>query len=129
MRLPLLAAALLFPVQIFAAGSFSPEEDLAPILEEAPVLREFVEGALELAPGGSASRIGNAVNPRLGGRRVGPYHILARPKGTEGSFTFELIFHTEIVYLDERGEAVGLPEAVAIRERFESLEIRLVAPE
>lgn len=129
MKLLALVFALSCATQATAAGSFRPEIELAPLLEGAPAVRDFVANTLELAPSGSAGRIGSLVNPRFGGRRVGPYRILAKPKGSEGPFVFELSFHTELVFLDARNRSAELPDAQRIRERFESLELRPIDAE
>ena len=120
---PILASAAL---HAGAAGSFTPEIELKPILEEVPEIRRLVEESFELAPSGSARRIGLSVNPRFGGRRMGPYHITARAKGTAGPDVFELIFHTEVIALGPDGENVKIPDAHEIHERLRSLEVRLI---
>ena len=112
-----------------AAASFTPEIELGPILEQVPEIRRLIEESLELAPSGSARRIGLLVNPRFGGRRVGPYHITARPKGTAGPDVFELTVHTEVIALGRDGETVAIPDAHEIHERFRSLELRMIPSE
>ena len=112
-----------------AVGSFRPAIELAPILDQVPTIRDYVSGTLELAESGSANRIGNDANPTLGGTRVGPYEIQAKPKGSDGPYVFELVFHTTCRFLDAAGAEVELPAAERIEERFDFLEIRLVISE
>jgi len=107
-----------------AAGSFRPEIELAPILDQVPSIRDFVSATLDLAESGSADRIGNDANLLLGGTRVGPYVIEARLKGSEGPFVLEVVFHTTYRFLDASGAEVELAAAASVEERFEFPEIR-----
>ena len=111
-----------------AAGSFRPDVELAPVLDQAPAVRDFVLATLDMAESGSADRIGNATNERLGGTRVGPYVIEAKLKGQDGPFDLTLVFHTTCRFLDASGAEVELADAVSVEERFEFLEIRAAQP-
>ena len=81
-----------FIPQVSAGGSFSFDIELKPILNQQPVIKDFVLKSFDVAESGWASRIGRQVNEKFGGRRIGPYHIKARPKEYQGKETFELIF-------------------------------------
>jgi hypothetical protein len=119
------AAVLLWAAGIAsAAGSFLPEVELAPILDQVPSIRDFVYATLDLAESGSADRIGTEANRHLGGTRVGPYIIEARPKGSKGPSEFLLVFHTTYRFLDAHGAEVELAAATQVEERFDFLEIR-----
>lgn len=107
-----------------AAGSFRPEIELAPILEQVPSIRDFVSATLDLAESGSADRIGTEANRHLGGTRLGPYIIEARPKGSDGPSLFVLVFHTTYRFLDADGVEVELAAARRVEEKFDFLEIR-----
>jgi len=107
-----------------AAGSFLPEVELAPILDQVPSIRDFVSATLDLAESGSADRIGTEANRHLGGTRVGPYIIEARPKGSDGPSEFLLVFHTTYRFLDADGTEVELAAAKRVEEKFDFLEIR-----
>jgi hypothetical protein len=107
----------------WAGGSFA-YEDLWPILQQQPVLAQWLTGGLDFAETGDASRLGQNVNPRFGGRRVGPYVILAKPKGAAGPFTFEVTVATELICRDAAGKDVDVSKAQDIREKLASVSIR-----
>ena len=66
-------------------------------------------------------RIGQNVNPHLGGTRLGPYTVLAKPKGSTGPFVFEVTVTTEAEPLDGAGKPVPLAKARSIKEKFVSV--------
>ena len=124
-----LLSVLVFGVfipQVFAGGSFSFNIELKPILNQHPVIKDFVLKSFDISESGWASRIGQQVNEKFGGRRIGPYHIKAKPKEYQGKDTFELIFHTEKIFLDKNGEPTDLTKADIIKEKFKSLEIKFI---
>ncbi len=108
---------------LFADGSFS-LQDLKPVLNQNPVLANYLLSTLDFADGGIASRIGDAVNERLGGKRVSPYRILAKPKGTKGAYIFEVVVYTDIVFSDEKGNVTTLEKAYSVAEKLTYIEIR-----
>lgn len=120
-----LAIALLvsLPVSVWAGGSFA-FEDLRPILNQEPVLAKWLTGGLDFDETGDALRIGQNVNPRFGGRRIGPYVILAKPKGASGPFTLEVSVETELICRNAAGKDVDLSEAQTIQEKFSSVSVR-----
>jgi hypothetical protein len=73
---------------------------------------------------GNAMRIGQNVNPRFGGRRVGPYVILAKPKGAAGPFSLEVTVETELICRDMAGKTVDVSKAQVIQEKFFSVTVR-----
>ena len=87
----------------WAGGSFI-RDDLLHILEQQPAIAAWVVNGLDLDESGYAMRIGLNVNPNLGGLRVGPYTILAKPKGVRGPFTLEVTVETECNGLDDAGK-------------------------
>jgi hypothetical protein len=107
----------------WAGGSFA-LEDLRPILQQAPVMATWLNDGLEFDKTGTAVRIGQNVNPRLGGRRIGPYVILAKPKGAAGPFTLEVTVETELMWRDAAGKAVDVSQAQVIQENFSSVSVR-----
>ena len=126
----MLAAALMVLVltqSAWGAGSFSRDDDLIPILEQQPAIAAWVAGGLDLDESGSAMRIGQNVNPNLGGLRVGPYIILAKPKGAPGPFTLEVTVETEMDCKDDKGNTVDLEKATTIIEKFISITIRPIS--
>ena len=93
-------------------------------MDENPALQKVVMASFDLAESGGANRIGYRVNKTLGGYRIGPYYLNAKPKGQNGEFTLTIIFHTEILFIDKNGHETGdLTAAVKIKERFYSFEI------
>jgi len=115
-----------FISQVFAGGSFRLDIELAPILNQQPLIKDFVLENFDIAESGWASRIGQQVNGKFGGKRIGPYNIKAKPKDDQGEYTFELIFHTEKIFLDKNGAPTDLINANIIRENFKSLEIKII---
>lgn len=108
----------------WAEGSFG-FEDIQPILQQQPVLAQWLTGGLDFdETGGYAIRIGQNVNPRLGGLRVGPYVILAKPKGAAGPFSLEVTVETEIICLNKAGKPVDVSKAQTIQEKFSSVTVK-----
>jgi hypothetical protein len=107
----------------WAGGSFA-LEDIKPLLEQEPVLAKWLTDGLDLDETGSATRIGQNVNAHLGGTRVGPYVLLAKPKGVAGPFTLEVTVETEISFLNAAGKSVDLPKARQILEKMSSITVR-----
>jgi hypothetical protein len=107
----------------WAGGSFA-LEDLRPILNQAPVMAKWLTGGLEFAETGDAVRIGQNVNPRFGGLRIGPYVILAKPKGASGPFTLEVTVETELICRNAAGKEVDVSQAQVIQEKFSSVTVR-----
>ena len=73
---------------------------------------------------GDAVRIGQNVNPRFGGLRVGPYVILAKPKGASGPFTLEVTVNTDLICLNAAGKPVDVSKAQTIQEKFSSVTVK-----
>jgi hypothetical protein len=124
--LGLLALAVLISLPgsaAWAGGSFA-FEDLRPLFNQQPVLAKWLTDGLEFAETGDAGRIGQNVNPRFGGRRIGPYVIPAKPKGASGPFTLEVTVETELMCRNAAGKAVDLSQAQVIQEKFSSVTVR-----
>ncbi len=128
MKLAFFLATILLSTTAYAAGSFRLDEELQPILKQQPHLHSFVLNNFDTHWTGSANRIGYNVNTRLGGTRIGPYYLNAKPKGTEGEYIFTLVFHTQITYLDQEGEKTTLENAYHIQESLRSIEITPAHP-
>jgi hypothetical protein len=107
----------------WAGGSFA-LEDLRPILQQEPVMAKWLTDGLEFAETGDALRLGQNVNPRFGGRRLGPYVILAKPKGASGPFTLEVTVETELICRNAAGKDVDVSKAHTIQEKFSSVSVR-----
>lgn len=113
--------ALAVPVQ--GAGSFDYKTELRPILAQQPRILQLLEGSFEIEPSGSANRIGIRVNPLLGGKRVGPYHILAKLKFGECGQSREIVVHTEHRFRDKAGNPTNVENAVAVEEELLKVEV------
>ena len=119
-------ALLLAPASFGAAQGTFPLSQLKLILEQKPALATHLFSTLEFAEWGMASRVGSIVHERLGGARLGPYRIRAKPKGAEGDYLFEVVVYTKQTFKDQSGKKVALAEASSIVEEFDYLEIRLI---
>jgi len=108
---------------LFAGGSFI-LDDIKPLLDQAPQVKAYLFSTLDFDACGSADRIGNNVNPRLGGARVGPYCINARPKGSKSGNIFEICINTDIDFRDKKGKSCELDKAYSFKEKFLSVEIK-----
>lgn len=118
-------AALCLPLALSAKadGSFQVDVEFEPIRKQIPALWRALADSLELQRSGWANRIGNGVNPRLGGTRLGPYCVLGRPKGTAGPYSLKVCFNTEYLWFDAAGKKSTLEEATRVEERFVSVDI------
>jgi hypothetical protein len=106
-----------------AGGSFRLDRELLPFLDQKPALKALLLDTFEFHWTGAASRIGVKVNSRLGGTRIGPYYLKAKHKGAQGDYTFTVIFHTEIKFIDKKGRETRLPDAYTVEEVFHSFEV------
>ena len=84
----------------------------------------MLDKTFDLAESGCASRIGQNVNPRFGGLRMGPYYIFAKLKDSKGGYKFTLIIHTEHIFLDKNRVKTDLFSAEIIEEKFKSIEVK-----
>ncbi len=107
----------------YAGGSFL-LDDIKPLIAQSPDIHKYLFATLELEKSGQANRIGNNVNPRLGGTRLGPYCIYAKPKGTIGKNTMEVCINTEYHFRDKTGRPCTLERAFSVTESFVSIEIK-----
>jgi hypothetical protein len=119
----IIAAALFFSSASYSGGSFI-LDDIKPILNQAPVIQKYLFTSFELEKSGDANRIGNNVNPRLGGTRLGPYCVNAKPKGSKGKNTFKVCINTEYQFKDQAGKPCKLEQAYSVKEKFSSVEIK-----
>ncbi len=109
----------------WAGGSFA-FEDLQPILNQQPVLSQWLTASLDFDQTGLAVRLGQNVYPHLGGARVGPYAILAKPKGKAGPFTLQVTVNTKIIFLDKAGKPMAdsdKSEPWHIKEKLSSVTV------
>ena len=125
---PIFRAVLLaLPLAASANGSFSVDGEFAPVKKQIPALWASLGKAFELPADGWAIRVGDTVNPNLGGKRIGPWCFSTRPKGTKPPDTLVLCVNTEARWLDAKGKPVDMEKAVRVEERFEAVEIKPLA--
>jgi hypothetical protein len=115
---------LLLVAHSHGAGSFLVDVELRPILDQVPAVRSFLLDVLEIQPSGWANRIGNNVNPLLGGTRVGPYCLRAKPGMAPGAYTLEVCVNTEVLFFDAEGRRTTIQAASRVEEKFLSVEIK-----
>jgi len=107
----------------FADGSFLFKSDLLPILQSEKILGEHFLSSYDFSESGSASRLGNMVNPNLAGARVGPYCISGKLKGSEGQFNLKITIDTNVIYFDSNGKVSTIEKATKITETFKSFTV------
>lgn len=105
-----------------AGGSISTAEVL-PLLQQNPALCKFILDHLDLDSGGWAIRIGSRVNYALGGTRIAPYSIRARPKGSKEPWQFYLKIDAKTYYYDASGKEVQLEDGKSIKEKLTGIEL------
>ena len=114
-------SALLFGYSAFAGGSLSTSEIFA---ETDANLLKTINVNFTISSVALGMRIGGQVAPDLGGARVGPYIICAKPIGAASPYTLSLVFNTDTRFLNARGHQVELgPKAVKIVERVTDVQI------
>jgi len=110
------------PTWGFGGGSY-PVEWLMPLFLQDPVIHSFVTSTLDLDDSAWARRIGSNVNEDLGGARLAPYTILAKPKGSTGPWVFQLILEADAVFLDAQGQPVPLEKGKKIKETLKGIQM------
>jgi hypothetical protein len=123
LRKVLVACLLLAPVCCPGGGSCDFEEDVKPILMQEPALADYLLSTLDFYRTASAVRIGGIVNQELGGKRIGPYTIDARPRGLKGPYIFLVTINTERLFFDKDHKKTDLQAASTVEEKLTSVEI------
>ncbi|MDF7801834.1 hypothetical protein P4C99_20315 [Pontiellaceae bacterium B1224] len=119
----------------FGGGSVSFDQQLLPILKQDKTFSVALLNSFEFNRSVYAqSDFGN--HTMFDGERLGPYTLLAKPKGSESTWVFEVTIHTKwtiydrdgnvIPLKDETGKTTGIfdPKAIRIEETFEILELK-----
>ena len=84
---------------------------------------------LEFEPLGHSAYLWPEKPSPLRGVRVGPFWLLARPKGTTGPANLRVVIQTRKLYLDPNGKQLpGLKGASAIQQTVESIQIIPLEP-
>jgi hypothetical protein len=114
-----LVLALICSGNAWPGGSFSFEETLESLLKSDAPIGKHLLATLDFADSGFATRLGNHF-VHLGGLRVGPYDIEAKPKVSSGPFVFEVTVETDMQFLDQNGKELvfddALKNAVRVKE-------------
>ncbi len=95
-------------------------------LKQAPLVRAYLLDTLCISDSGMATRVGG--NYPLGGQRIGPYELRAKPRGIIGPYTMNIIINTQQRFFDHNGKEVqqnAIDTAYRIEESFQSVEIRV----
>ena len=121
----LLGVALITSKGASAGGSMSAQDLLALFDNDSPI-KAFIQNSLELSPAvWSEIGVGSDANEKLGGLRLGPYHVLARPKDSNADkYSFILTVITENRFVDDKGEDVDFFEATVAKKKIVRIEIK-----
>src|SRR5882724_12623804 len=75
--------------------------EIDPLLRQKPALRDFLTTSLDLNDTVMAAIRFGPQFEHLSGGRMGPYMVEARPKGSKGGSSVELVLCTEARFVDE----------------------------
>jgi hypothetical protein len=87
-----------------------------------------IKDSFDIYSAGDASRIGWSESNKLGGTRIGPYKLWAKPKGRSGPYTCGIDIKTRISYLDKFGQQAKMENATSVKEEVVAFEIRTLTP-
>jgi len=102
-----------------------------PILEQRPAEAKRLLQRYDFDAAGHSPHIGgDKVHPGLRGRRIGPYTLYARPKGSGGAARCKVIVKTEIQYWDAKGQSTDVFRAASVTELLRDVSfVDLEAPD
>lgn len=122
----ILLGFLMAPCICLGAGTVSLAE-IDPLLRQRPEIRDFLMSSLDMdSTVMAAVRFGSHVK-YLGGARMGPYMIQARPKTPKGASPLEVVLCTEARFLDASGKPTGdETNAVRLEEKLTVVMLREV---
>jgi hypothetical protein len=114
--------SLLVPSVSNGGGSVSWEE-IKEVINQDPEIAKFVYSSLDCKSSGYTDyRIGGMFP--LGGRRLGPYEIRCRNKGSKTDYDLLLIVNTKYKMYDNGGNEVDIDKATRIDEKFVSIQLQ-----
>jgi hypothetical protein len=120
-RSVILILILLLPSVGHAGGSVSWDE-VKVILDQEPQIAKIVYSGLDCKTSGYTDyRIGGMFP--LGGKRLGPYQVQCRLKGTKTDYNLLLIVNTTYKMYDDTGKEADIDKATKVDERFVSIQI------
>lgn len=119
----------------FGGGSISFEEQLLPIMNQDKVFADALLNTFDFSSNVFAQTdFGD--HTRFGGKRLGPYTLLAKPKGSQSTWVFEVTIITKWTIYDQKGNVIPLkdengkmtgifdPKAIRIEESFENVQLK-----
>lgn len=122
----ILVACVLLPVKSHGGGTVD-LADVDPLLRQAPAVRSALVSSLDLANTATAAVRFGPQFTHLGGARMGPYIIRARPKGSTGGDTLEVVVCTRARLLDASGKATeSASDAVRVEEHVTVVMLRVL---
>lgn len=122
---PLIVAAWLAGPRVCAAGGTVDLADVDPLLRQSPAVQAFLASSLDLHRTVMAAVRFGAHVKHLGGARMGPYMIQARPKGAGGAYTIEVVLCTHPRFVDAAGNDVASEiDAMRVEERVTAVLLR-----
>jgi len=126
-RLGIVTLAWLFaPFLTFAGGTVGLGE-IDPLLRQKPALRDFLTSSLDLNDTVMAAIRFGPQFEHLSGGRMGPYMIEARPKGSKGANSIEVVLCTDARFIDETGRVVESDmKATRVEEKLTAVMLREV---
>ena len=116
--------SVLVPCPSIAGGTLGLNE-IDGLLRQKPALREFLTSSLDLSDTVMAAvRFGSHFE-HLGGGRMGPYMIEARPKATKERIPIQVVLCTDARFLDGSGNvAENEMKAVRVEEKLTAVMLR-----
>lgn len=114
-------ATAMVPTISFAGGSVDRDEVMA-VLQSQPELFAFISSTLECYRGGRAEVRVGWMYP-LAGKRLGPYVLWCRPKGTKDNYDFEVRVNTFFTFFNDDGKEVDVSQATRVTEKATSIEL------
>lgn len=119
----------------FGGGCVSFDEQILPILNQENIFSDAVLSTFDFSSNVFAqSDFGD--HTRFGGKRLGPYTLSAKPKGSQSAWIFEVTINTKWTIYDQDGNIIPLkdgngkmtgifdPKAMRIEETVENIQLK-----
>ena len=131
LRIVTIILAFLYQAILASAEDYvnpAPRGDLISIarkvLDETPELRDFLFSSLEFDDIGHSAFIWTDPSSPVQGERVGPFWLFAKPAGSPGPATFQIIMNIEKTYYDDKGHQIEhLRNAHRVKQTVEGIQI------
>jgi hypothetical protein len=123
-RLILGVVLVLMAKTAFAPGTLDLDEISALLSQQPRIFRALTTG-FEIQKTAIGVRLGNHFT-HLGGKRIGPYTLWARPRGSAGPFDIEIQVCTSVTFLNSTGRATDdIIDAAQTKEVLRSFVVQL----